>query len=214
MICPRAECFSEVLLQVLFCKLGGQRLHEKKFDHLVPLIQFYIKSRKRKSFATLADSNKKCKIDVKNRFNSNFIQESIVSSKQPIGKNIASFFTKMSHPVSLKQSCDSACLHSPQQIVTGNTNTMSTSSANIFVKRTIVTPTCTRTLKKNLINVPNSKINVFKSSNTSSPILTSCQKTVKCKVNSISLPINTMQYNKDVGSTSSKNSVSVTSKFQ
>ena len=120
----------------------------------------------------------------------------------------------MSHPVSLKQSCDSACLHSPQQIVTGNTNTMSTSSANIFVKRTIVTPTCTRTLKKNLINVPNSKINVFKSSHTSSPILTSCQKTVKCKVNSISLPINTMQYNKDVGSTSSKNSVSVTSKFQ
>ena len=108
----------------------------------------------------------------------------------------------MSHPVSLNQSCDSACLHTPQQIVTGNTNAMSASSANVFVKSTIVTPTSTRTLKKNLISVPDSKINVFKSSNTN------------CKVNSISLHIDTMQYNKDVGSTSSKNSVSVTSKFQ
>ena len=27
-ICPRAECLSEALLHVLFCKLGEQRLHE------------------------------------------------------------------------------------------------------------------------------------------------------------------------------------------
>ena len=50
-ICPRAECLSEVPLHVLFCKLGGQRLHEKRFlqaDHFVPLIQFYKQSRKRK----------------------------------------------------------------------------------------------------------------------------------------------------------------------
>ena len=50
-ICPRAECLSEVPLHVLFYKLGGQRLHEKKFfqaDHFVPLIEFYNQSRKRK----------------------------------------------------------------------------------------------------------------------------------------------------------------------
>ena len=50
-ICPRAECLSEVPLHVLFCKLGGQRLPEKKFfqvDHFVPLIQFYNQSRERK----------------------------------------------------------------------------------------------------------------------------------------------------------------------
>ena len=29
--CPRVECLSEVPLHVLFCKLGGQRLHEKIF---------------------------------------------------------------------------------------------------------------------------------------------------------------------------------------
>ena len=43
-ICPRAECPSEVPVHVLFCKLSGQRLHEKIFfqaDHFVPLIQFY-----------------------------------------------------------------------------------------------------------------------------------------------------------------------------
>ena len=42
-ICPRAECLSEVSLHVLFCKLRGQRLHEKRFfqaDHFVPLILF------------------------------------------------------------------------------------------------------------------------------------------------------------------------------
>ena len=51
MICPRAECLSEVHLYVLFYKLRGQRLHEKRFlqaDHFVPLIQFYKQSRKRK----------------------------------------------------------------------------------------------------------------------------------------------------------------------
>ena len=61
-ICPRAECLSEVPHHVLFCKLGGQRLHEKRFfqaDHFVPLIQFYNQSRKTKSFTTFADSNKK-----------------------------------------------------------------------------------------------------------------------------------------------------------
>ena len=61
-ICPRAECLSEVPLHVLFCKLGGQRLHEKRFfqaDHFVPLIQFYNQSRKKKSFTTFVDSNKK-----------------------------------------------------------------------------------------------------------------------------------------------------------
>ena len=38
-ICPRAECLSEVPLHVLFCKLGGQRLHEIKVfqaGHFVP----------------------------------------------------------------------------------------------------------------------------------------------------------------------------------
>ena len=115
-------------------------------------------------------------------FNSNFIQKSSVSFKQPIGKNIASFFTKMLHPASLKQSYGSACSHTPQQIVTGNTNTMSTSSTNVFGKTTIVTPIFTRTLKKNQISVPNSKIIFLKLSNTNSPLSSSCQKTVKCKV--------------------------------
>ena len=73
---------------------------------------------------------------------------------------MASFFlTKMPHPASLKQSYDSACSHI--QIVTGNTNTMSTSSTNVFGKRQIVTPTSTRTLKNNLICAPNSKITFF-----------------------------------------------------
>ena len=102
---------------------------------------------------------KKSKIDVKSMFNSNFIQKSSVSFKQPIGKNIASFFlTKMPHPSSLKQSYGSACSHTHQQIVVGNTNTMSTSSTNVFGKRPIVAPTSTWTLKKNLESVPNSKI--------------------------------------------------------
>ena len=118
-------------------------------------------------------------------FNSNFIQKSSVSFKQPIGKNTASFFTKIPHQVSLKQSYDSACSHTPQQIVTGNTNTMSTSSTNAFGKRPIVTPTSTMALKKNLISVPNSKINFFKLLNNNSPLLSGCQKTVKCKANSI-----------------------------
>ena len=30
-ICPRAECLSEVPRHVLFCTFGGQRLHEKRF---------------------------------------------------------------------------------------------------------------------------------------------------------------------------------------
>ena len=50
-IWPKAECLSEVPLQVLFCKLGWQRLHEKRFfkaDHFVPLIRLYNHSRKRK----------------------------------------------------------------------------------------------------------------------------------------------------------------------
>ena len=61
-ICPRAECLSEVPHHVLFCKLGGQRLYEKRFfqaDHFVSLIQFYNQSRKIKGFTTFADSNKK-----------------------------------------------------------------------------------------------------------------------------------------------------------
>ena len=29
-ICPRAECLLEVPLHILFCKLGGEGLHEKK----------------------------------------------------------------------------------------------------------------------------------------------------------------------------------------
>ena len=120
----------------------------------------------------------------------------------------------MPHPASLKQSYDSACSHTPQQIVTGNTNTMSTSSTHVFGKRPIVTPTSSRTLKKILISVPNSKINIFKLSNTNSPLLSSCQKTVKCKANSFSFPINTMQRNKAVDSTSSNNSLCDTNKFQ
>ena len=149
-----------------FCRLGGQRLHEKKFfqaDHFVPLIKFYNQSRKRKRvLQNLQTHTKKCKINVKGMFNTNFIQKSSVNFKQPIGKEIASFFTKMPNPVSSKQSYDSACSHIPQQIVTGNTNTKSTSSKNVFGKRSIVTPTSTRMLKKNLISVPNSKINFFK----------------------------------------------------
>ena len=42
-ICARAECLSEVSLHVLFCKLGGQRLHEKRLfqaDHFAPLLLF------------------------------------------------------------------------------------------------------------------------------------------------------------------------------
>ena len=165
-------------------------------------------------------------------FNSNFIQKcqksvnfkvlvlnsqlvfKSVSFKQPVGKNIANFFTKMPHPASLKQSYDSACSHTSQQIVTGNTNTMSTSSTHVFGKRPIVIPTSSRTLKKILISVPNSKINIFKLSNTDSPLLSSCQKTVKCKANSFSFPINTMQRNKAVDSTSSNNSLCDTNKFQ
>ena len=69
---------------------------------------------------------------------------------------------------------------------------MSTSSGNDLGKRPIVTPTSTKTLKKNLISVPNSKITFFKLSNSNSPLLSSCQKTVKCKIKSISFPINTM----------------------
>ena len=68
--------------------------------------------------------------------------------------------------------------------------------------------------EKNLISVPNSKINFFKLSNTNSPLLSSCQKTVKCKANSISFLVNAMHCNKVVDSNSSKNSVSDTSKFQ
>ena len=105
-ICPRAECFSEVPPHVLFCKLGGQRLHEKKFfqaDDFVQLIEFYNQTRKRERVLQyLKIQTKKCKIDVKSMFNSNFIQKSSVSFKQPIGKEIASFFTKMPHPVSSK----------------------------------------------------------------------------------------------------------------
>ena len=120
-ICPRAECLSEVPLHVLFCKLGGQRLHEKKFsqvDHFVLLIQFYNQSRERKrALQHLQTQTKKSKNDVKSMFNSNFFQKSSVSFKQPIGKNIASFFTKMPHPASLKQSYDSACSHTPQHSI-------------------------------------------------------------------------------------------------
>ena len=116
-ICPRAECLSEVPLHVLFCKLGGQRLHEKKFfqaDHFVPLIQFYNQSRKRKrALQHFQTQTKKGKIDIKSMFNNNFIKKSSVSFKQPIGKNIASFFTKMPYPISLNQSYDSAYSHTP-----------------------------------------------------------------------------------------------------
>ena len=95
-IFPRTKCLSEVLLHVLFCKLGGQWLHEKRFfqaDHFFPLIQFYNQSRIRKEpLQHLQTQIKKTKIDVKSMFNSNFIQKSSVSFKQPIGKNIASSF--------------------------------------------------------------------------------------------------------------------------
>ena len=160
-VCTRVECLSEVPLHVLFCKLGGKRLHEKKLfqaDHFVSLIQFYNQSRKRKwVLQHLQTQTKKCKIDVKSMFSSNFIQKSSVSFKQPIGKNIASFFTKMPNPLFLKQSYDSTCSHTPQQLVTGNTNTMSTSSTNVFGNRPIDILTSTRILKKDLICVPNSK---------------------------------------------------------
>ena len=101
-----------------------------------------------------------------------------------------------------KQSYDPACSHTPQQIVTCNRNTISTSPKNDFGKGPVVTPTSTKTPKKNLVSVPNS------------PFSSSCQKTVKSKTNSISFPINTMQCNKVVDFTSSENSVSNTSKLQ
>ena len=126
-------------------------------------------------------------------FNSNFIQKSSVNFKQPIGKNIASAFTKMSHPVSLNQSYDSPCSQTTKQIVTCITNTMSTPTTNVFGKRPIVNPTSIGTLKKNPISVPNSNIHFLKSLNTNSPLLSCCEKTVKCNANSISFPINTMQ---------------------
>ena len=117
MIFPRAECLSEGPLHVLLCKLGGQRLHEKRFfqaDHFVPIIHFYKQSRKRKrALQHLHTQTKDSKIDVKSMFNSNFIQKPSVSFKQPTSKNIASFFTKMPYPASLKQSYDSACSHTP-----------------------------------------------------------------------------------------------------
>ena len=97
-IYPRTECLSEVPVHVLFCKIGGKRLHEKKFfqaDHFVPLIEFYNQSRKRKRvLQNLQTETKKCKIDVKSMFNSNFIQKSSVSFKQPIGKNQQVFLPK------------------------------------------------------------------------------------------------------------------------
>ena len=94
---------------------------------------------------------------------------------------------------------------------------MSTSLANVFGKRAVDPPTFSRNLKKkkkNLICVPNSKTYFFTSSNTNSPLLSSCHKKVKCKAISISFSINTIQYNEAVNSTSSKNSLSDTSKFQ
>ena len=56
-------------------------------------------------------------------FNSNFFQKASVNFKQLIGKNIASFFYQNLPSNSLKQIYDSACSHTPQQIVTCNTNT-------------------------------------------------------------------------------------------
>ena len=99
----------------------------------------------------MQSESKKMKIDVKSMFHSNFTQKSSICLKQSIGKNIARFSTKMSHPVSSKQSYDSACLHTTQQIVTCNTNTMSTSLANVFGRRAVDPPTFSRTLKKQKI---------------------------------------------------------------
>ena len=85
-MCPRAECLSEVPLHVLFCELGGQRLHEKRFfhvDHFVPLIQFYNQSRKRKrGLQHLQTKTKKSKIDVKRMFNSTFKNQALVLNSQ------------------------------------------------------------------------------------------------------------------------------------
>ena len=65
-IWQREECLSEVPLHVLFCKLGGQRLHERSFfqaDHFVPLIQFYNQSIKRKrALKHLQTQTKKLKL--------------------------------------------------------------------------------------------------------------------------------------------------------
>ena len=76
-ICPRAECLSEVPLHVLFCELGGQRLHEKKFFKRIILSQqlsFTTKIEKEKEFYnTWRLKQKKGKIDVKSMFNRNFI---------------------------------------------------------------------------------------------------------------------------------------------
>ena len=113
-----------------------------------------------------------------------------------------------------QQSYDSACSDTPQQIVTGSTNTMSTSSTNVFGKRPIVTPTSNRTLKKKSNKCSKVKGNFFLNCQIPTVLFYQAVKTVKCKANSISFPINTMQCNKAVDATSSKNSVSDTSKFQ
>ena len=93
-------------------------------NHFFQLIQFYKQSRNRKKVLQhLQSESKKSKINVKGMFNSNFFQKASVSFKQLIGKNIASFFYQNLPSNSLKQSYDSACSHTPQQIVTCNTNT-------------------------------------------------------------------------------------------
>ena len=57
-----------------------------------------------------------------------------------------------------KQSYDSACSHTPQRIVTCNRNTISKSPKNDLGKGPVVTPTSTKTPKKNLVSVPNSPL--------------------------------------------------------
>ena len=83
----------------------------------------------------------------------------------------------------------------------------------LLEKRPIVTPTSTRTLKKSNWR-SKFKDNFFKIVTYQFFSFIKLSENSKCKANSIYFLINTIQCNKDVDSTSSKNSLSDTNKFQ
>ena len=95
-------------------------------NHFVPLIEFYSQSKKQKRVSQhLQFVSSKSKIDVKSMISGKFFRKSSVSFKQPVGENIVSFFTKMSHAKGSKQSYGFTCSHTTQQIVTRNPNAIS-----------------------------------------------------------------------------------------
>ena len=83
----------------------------------------------------------------------------------------------------------------------------------LLQKRSIVTPTSIRTLKKSNWR-SKFKDNFFKIVSYQFFSLIKLSENSKCKANSIYFLINTIQSNKDVYSTSSKNSLSDANKFQ